>query len=95
MLPHRRSNIDKQHALFYLWNSMFGRAYYESNPSYPWYGAKGIGVCRRWFNFKLFVADVGRRPSSSHTIDRLNNERDYKPSNVRWATWNQQAKNKG
>lgn len=71
-----------------------------SNPNerhYHRYGGRGIRVCDRWLGehgFERFLADVGRRPSSSHSLDRFpNNDGDYEPGNVRWATKKEQANN--
>lgn len=54
---------------------------------YPRYGGRGISVSSRWDDFELFLADVGPRPSSEHSIDRFpDNDGNYEPGNVRWAT---------
>jgi hypothetical protein len=59
------------------------------------YARRGITVCERWKIYENFLADVGRKPSPSHTLDRFpNNGGNYEPGNVRWATSRQQNTNK-
>ena len=65
------------------------------NPNYPNYGGRGISVCREWRDsFECFLLCVGARPTSKHSIDRFpNNDGNYEPGNVRWATKTEQDRN--
>lgn len=82
------------------YQSMIGRCYRSSRRSYRHYGARGIVVCDRWKNgegalsgFECFLADMGEHPGAGYSIDRMNNDGNYEPSNCRWATAKQQAGN--
>lgn len=76
------------------WASMKDRCFKPLKKSYPQYGGRGIDVCPRWLeSFENFLSDMGPCPSG-HSIDRIDNELGYWPSNCRWATSGQQSRNK-
>lgn len=76
------------------WNAMLQRCENGKSPNYSNYGGRGISVCERWHSFELFLSDVGRKPTPEHSIDRYpNNDGNYEPGNVRWATPKEQSRN--
>lgn len=77
------------------WCNMLARCHNPRASSYKYYGAKGIAVCERWLKFEEFLADMGERPSSKHSLDRWPNRNgNYEPGNCRWATQSEQCRNK-
>lgn len=78
-----------------VWRSMNARCNPRNANEYPNHAGKGIKVCSRWSeSFNDFHTDMGDRPSSAHSIDRINNEGNYEPGNCRWATQLEQSLNK-
>lgn len=77
-----------------IWHCMRRRCYSPADKRYADYGGRGIRVYSRWLNsFEAFLADVGRRPGPEYTIDRIDNDGNYEPGNVRWATAIEQRAN--
>lgn len=88
---HNLSNSRQYH----IWQNMKSRCYDKKTYSYKWYGGRGIKVCDRWKNsFISFWEDMGFGYKNYLTIDRIDNDKPYCKENCRWATWEDQRKNK-
>lgn len=92
----KRSRIhNMKHSREYAaWRAMRYRCCDPNHASYPDYGGRGIKVCEAWLDeFAAFFRDMGRRPSSAHSLDRIDNDGHYEPGNCRWAIDTQQKLN--
>jgi hypothetical protein len=85
-------NLSK-HILYDRYQGMMDRCYKESHKSYNNYGGRGIKVCDRWHSIANFIEDVYPSFSDGLTMDRIESDGDYEPSNFRWATRELQNQN--
>jgi len=87
-----KRNKHRLHPLYSPYLCMISRCKFVHHKNY---GGRGIKVCQRWIDsFENFLSDMGEKPSSKHSLDRINNDGDYEPSNCRWATAKEQSQNK-
>lgn len=93
-MKHGHSAGGKTSKEYNAWANMIARC---ENPKYRWfyrYGGRGIRICSAWRgSFSTFLTDMGTCPANL-TLDRIDNDGDYEPSNCRWATCSQQARNR-
>lgn len=76
------------------WKNMISRCYNPKKDRYKDWGGRGIMVCEEWRNdFSAFLRHIGKRPSSKHSVDRIEVNGNYEPGNVRWATLEAQSHN--
>jgi len=90
LLTHGLSTIPE----YDVWNAMKDRCSNPNNKDYMDYGGRGIIVCRDWLSFDAFIKDMGRRPSSKHQLERVENDGNYEPLNCVWATIRAQRRNR-
>lgn len=90
-----KSDANHKHPLYATWLGIKTRCFSSQHPTYRNYGARGISMHPAWRDsFEEFLKGVGDRPSKHHSLDRIDNNGNYEPRNIRWATAKEQAQNK-
>lgn len=94
----RQREAPRKHGLhdgvgYGTWLNMRQRCTNPANPSWKNYGGRGITICDAWDDFGQFIRDVGE-PEPGQTLDRIDNDGNYEPGNVQWATRAAQNRNK-
>jgi len=93
-LTHGQSKTGKVSAEYQIWSQIKQRCNNPSNKFYCNYGNRGITFCSEWeSSFEQFYKDMGPQPFKGASIDRINNDGNYEPSNCRWASYTVQARN--
>ena len=77
-----------------VWRDIKKRCLNPRCKSHKNYGGRGIKLADEWLDYLRFRADVGPSPGAGYSLDRIDNDGNYEPGNVRWATWEEQATNK-
>lgn len=94
LTKHGGASRAEKHPLYSTWSGMKQRCSDANQKAFELYGRRGISVCDRWKkSFADFIKDVGEKPSSQHTLDRIDNEKGYEPGNVRWSLPSEQQRN--
>ena len=93
LLKHGMTQGRKKTRFYMVWCDLKQRCCNPKNSHYPSYGGRGIKVCKRWEKFENFRDDMLSSYKNHLTIDRVNNDGDYEPSNCRWATRKENARN--
>lgn len=75
------------------WRNLRQRCNNKKSWLYKYYGGRGIKVCKRWNKYENFIKDMGQKPQPKYELDRINVNKDYKPSNCRWVDKKTQQRN--
>lgn len=80
--------------IYRIWQNMKKRCLTKTDRSYPYYGGRGITICDKWMRFEGFYSDVGEPPSAKHQLDRIDNNGNYTPENIRWVLSSENCRNR-
>lgn len=90
----RTTHGRRKHPAYNSWASMLARCTNSARPDYPHYGGRGVTVCEAWQTFEGFWRDMGPTWKRDLTLDRIDVDGNYEPSNCRWASRAEQSRNR-
>lgn len=90
---HGAAKVGRTTREYEAWSNMLARCENPKATHFEFYGGRGIMVCKDWHDFALFIADMGPKPTPKHSLDRINVNGNYEPTNCRWATPHEQMRN--
>lgn len=93
-VKHNHNVRGKKSSEYISWYNMKQRCTNVNNHKYQIYGGRGISVCEEWMKFENYIKDMGLKPGPEYSIDRINVDGNYEPSNCRWSTPKEQANNR-
>jgi hypothetical protein len=94
-VTHGEARVGKCTPEYIAWCAMKRRCLNPKHTRYRYYGGRGITIAPAWVeSYETFLADIGRKPSPSHSLDRIDVNGDYEPTNCRWATQKVQKNNR-
>ena len=76
--------------IYRIWQAMHARCRNPNSSHWRHYGGRGISVCERWHDPRLFMEDMLLNYRENLTLERINNDGDYEPNNCKWATQSEQ-----
>ena len=90
---HGHNKVTGSSSEYNSWHQMKQRCLNPNDKRYDDYGGRGIKICERWLDFNNFLEDMGVKPSPKHSIDRIDVDGDYEPSNCKWSDDYEQQRN--
>lgn len=91
---HGEGSNGKETTEYKTWAAMLSRCNNPNHKAFAYYGGRGITVCASWHSYENFLADMGRKPDPTYSLDRIDNSLGYEPKNCRWADAKTQMNNR-
>jgi len=97
-MAYKRKNSEYRHLhktpIYRAWASMKQRCLNVKNVNYPRYGGRGITICDAWLDFANFYKDMGASQYKGGSLDRVDVNGNYSPTNCKWSTPKEQSNNR-